>query len=107
MSAYAETFTSFGPKTYVRKAGKPVAIVDTFTVLSPSEKYTLQVTNNRPDPSQMGDGDGDDDDEVGGVSRALILINGVQVIGPTTFSNSAILRRWVLLTRSPATRAAW
>src|SRR5260221_256630 len=60
--AFAGTFTVFGPKTYVRRAGKPAAVVDTFTVLSPNTQYTLRVANSRPDSHQMGDGDDDDDD---------------------------------------------
>jgi hypothetical protein len=81
----------FGPKAYGRKAGKPVTIVDTFTVLSPSAKYTLQVANRRSDPHHLGHDNGDDEKEEGGVPRALFLINSVRFVAPGVFNGKVFL----------------
>src|SRR5437016_13799683 len=43
----AGTFTTFGPKTYVRGAGEPITVTDGFTVLNPNFPYTLRATNSR------------------------------------------------------------
>src|SRR5205809_7786609 len=78
-SATAGTFTAFGPKTYVRDTGTPVAVTDSFSVLNPSTTYTLQVTNN-------------------GISSGVISINGVQVVWPDDFNQnvSSIEKRMTL-----------
>jgi uncharacterized repeat protein (TIGR01451 family) len=113
VSTYAGTFTAFGPKTYVRGTGEPVTITEEFTVLNPNTSYTLRVTNNRTQTREDRDGEdqgrrGDDykdtnkdgdkgkdqedkdrdrDRDAGGVSRGIITINGVRLVGPDDFTD--------------------
>src|SRR6266566_3792263 len=65
----ADTFTAFGPKTYVRLSGTPVTVTDNFSILNPSTQYTLVVTNN-------------------GITNGIITINGVQVAVESDFTNN-------------------
>src|SRR6266571_2504269 len=65
----ADTFTAFGPKTYVRLSGTPVTVTDNFSILNPSTQYTLVVTNN-------------------GIANGIITINGVQVAVESDFTNN-------------------
>src|SRR5262245_56749871 len=51
----------FGPQTYQRTSGKPVATTSTFTVQDPSLAYTLHVSNN-------------------GVTNATISVNGKTIL---------------------------
>src|SRR6266852_9824280 len=47
VAASAGTFTTFGPKIYVRSAGNPITVTDGFTVLNPNVPFSLRVTNSR------------------------------------------------------------
>jgi hypothetical protein len=66
-SAYAGTFTAFGPKTYVRGTGQPVTVTNTFTVLDPTTAFKLTIANS-------------------GISSAVVKLNGAQVFGPSDFN---------------------
>lgn len=77
LDALAGTFTAFGPKSYQRDQGPPVAVKSTFTVLNPSTPYRLQVYNG-----------GMTDGEFEKVAKSVILLNGVSVFGPTEFNQS-------------------
>jgi RHS repeat-associated protein len=80
-SSLANTFTVFGPKTYVRGTGEPITITDSFSVLNPNTVYTLRVTNSRTGTKEDEDGDRSDQrDRDEGVSRAVITVNGVRVV---------------------------
>lgn len=82
VSAAGGTFTAFGPKTYVRDTGAPVAVSNSFSVLNPSTTYTLKVANN-------------------GISSGVISINGVQIVGPDDFNqNVASIERPISLLAS-------
>ncbi len=108
LPAYARAFPVFGPNTYVRKRGEPVPVTDTFTVLNPNTKYILRVTDSRPaihdddedrDRDRSGDKDRADHDNEGerrghrdkqydgGVSAAVITLNGVRVVDTDDFKN--------------------
>ncbi len=62
----AGTFV-FGPQTYTRAAGKPVAVKKKFTVKKPSGTYTLHVVNH-------------------GVTSAVIELNGRTIFEPDDFT---------------------
>ena len=62
----AETIV-FGPQTYTRGTGRPVAVRKTFPVTQPSGKYTLRVTNR-------------------GVTSAVVTLNGRVVLDPDDFT---------------------
>src|SRR5882724_3131319 len=73
----AGTFTAFGPKSYTRSAGAPVTITDTFSVLNPKAQYTLKAFNGGMQNSQA---------EL--VSSSVIILNGMQVLGPNNFNQN-------------------
>ncbi len=77
ISAYAGTFTVFGPKNYVRGTGAPVTVTDTFTVFNPSTQFTLKAFNGGLENAQT---------EL--VSSSIVTINGVQVLGPSNFNQN-------------------
>src|SRR5882724_2513337 len=58
--AFAGTFTAFGPQSYVRGNGKPVAVSNSFSILNPNTQYTLRVEAARMDEDH--DQDSDDGD---------------------------------------------
>jgi hypothetical protein len=62
----AETIV-FGPQTYTRGSGRPVAVRKTFPVTQPSGNYTLRVTNR-------------------GVTSAVITLNGRVILDPDDFT---------------------
>src|SRR5260370_31545229 len=68
--------TAFGPKTYLRHAGAPVAVTDTFSIADTSAHYSLRVTNSRIFVGK----------ERERVSQASMTLNGVPVIEPSQFS---------------------
>jgi hypothetical protein len=79
--ASAGTFSVFG-KTYVRQNGAPVTVTDTFSVYNPNAPYTLHIQNS-------------------GISSALVLVNGVQILGPSDFDpNVTSIDRAVSVTTS-------
>jgi hypothetical protein len=70
----AGTWLPFGPKTYTRGTGAPVTVADTFMVLNPATQYKLKAFNG---------GLQDNQNEL--VSGSVVILNGVQVIGPNNF----------------------
>jgi hypothetical protein len=64
--AVGADFIVFGPHTYQRKTGRPVAVTSGFLVTTPFNPYTLRVTNH-------------------GVTSAVISVNGQVVLTPTEF----------------------
>ena len=70
----------WGPKKYTRDTGKPVPVVDTFTIEKPKGKFWLQISNGghikRPDIKRGAV------EPVNQASSAYIKLNGVQVAGP-------------------------
>ena len=94
----ADTFTVFGPKTYARNAGSPRTVTDTFTIPNLKASYTLRVTNSRTqtkkeddrgrDGRDRRDDEDKDNDREGGVSKAIITINGVRVVDQDDFKNT-------------------
>lgn len=74
----------FGPKTYLRAAGKPAPAVDGFSVANPAGTFTLVVQNG-----QNG---------AGRASSAVILLDGQLVLGPADFNPQVeVLRKAVVL----------
>jgi len=87
LSAHAGTFSSFGPKTYVRQTGTPVTITDTFNVRNPNTQYTLHLVNG-----------GLQDDTADFVSSATVKVNGVLIVAPQDLNqNTTTLDRAVQL----------
>lgn len=75
-SSRAGTWVVF-QNTYTRSAGAPVTVADTFTLRNPATQYTLKAFNG-----------GLQDDTTELVSGCVVLINGVQVIGPGNFNKN-------------------
>jgi hypothetical protein len=73
----AGTWVPFGPQTYVRGAGSPAPVTNTFSLLNPTTQYTLHIVNG---------GLGDTTTEL--ASGSVITINGVQVVGPNNFNKN-------------------
>lgn len=69
--ARAGTFSVYGPKSYTRQTGTPVAVTDVFTVYNPNTQYTLHVVNG-----------GLQDDTADFVSSGTVTVNGVMIIVP-------------------------
>jgi len=67
----------FGPEPYLRGAGQPLNIANSFTSSRPGESCLLQVYNG-----------GLEDSEVELVSSSVIMLNGVQVVSPNEFNQS-------------------
>ena len=63
----AAEISVFGPQTYNRGTGKPVAVRKTFRIKSPSGKYTLRVVNH-------------------GVTSGVISLNGKTILEPKDFT---------------------
>ena len=80
--AFAGTFTAFGPQSYVRGNGKPVAVSNSFSILNPNTQYTLRVEAARMDEDH--DQDSDDGDPR---ARARILLNGTEVVSFKDFTD--------------------
>src|SRR5687767_1553153 len=57
----------FGPQTYARDKGKPVAVKKTFNVARPTGTYTLRVVNH-------------------GVTAAVVWVNGTKILRPRDFT---------------------
>lgn len=73
LPAVAETVV-FGPETYTRGTGSPQSVTTPFAILDSGATYTLEVVN------------GGDQGELERVSSAVILLNGVEVVGPRDFN---------------------
>src|SRR5215469_7885024 len=76
-TGHAGTWVAFGPKTYTRGTGAPVTVTDTFTLLNPATTYTLKVFNG-----------GLQDNQTELVSNSIVILNGVQVIGPNNINQN-------------------
>jgi len=74
---HAGTWVAFGPKSYTRGTGAPVTVTDTFTLLNPTTRYTLKAFNG-----------GLQNDQTELVSNSIVILNGVQVIGPRNFNQN-------------------
>src|SRR5215831_7849110 len=75
--ARAGTFTAFGPQDYTRGTGAPVTVTNSFSVLNPNTQYTLKAFNG-----------GLQDDQTELVSSGFVILNGVQVIGPSNLNQN-------------------
>ena len=75
--ARAGTFTAFGPQNYTRQNGAPVTVTNTFSVQNLNTPYTLKVFNG-----------GLHDDTTELVSSGFVMVNGVQVVGPSNFNQN-------------------
>ncbi|HKD79584.1 MAG TPA: putative Ig domain-containing protein [Candidatus Angelobacter sp.] len=81
-TAWAGSFTAFGPQTYARNTGAPATVSYTFSILNPNTQYTLHVDNS-------------------GVSSAVVAVNGDQILGPSDFdANVGTIDRPVTLNTS-------
>ena len=74
---HAGTWVAFGPKSYTRGSGAPITVTDTFALLNPTTPYTLKAFNG-----------GLQNDETELVSNSIVILNGVQVIGPRNFNQN-------------------
>jgi len=73
----AGSFTALGSQQYVRGTGSPVTESTNFSVKNPSTQYTLEVING-----------GLEDATYEYVSSSVILLNGVQLFGPSDFNQN-------------------
>jgi RHS repeat-associated protein len=76
-SAFAGTFTAFGPQNYTRGTGDPITVTNSFSVLNPNTQYTLKVFNG-----------GLQDASTELVSSTIVTLNGVQVVGTNNFNQN-------------------
>lgn len=70
----AGTYPAFGPERFVRTAGAPEVVTRTFPALDPSAVYTLRIVNSGGSMEP--------------VSSAVVVLNGVVVIGPSDFNQT-------------------
>lgn len=75
-ASFGGTFVALQPANFVRTTGKPVAVTVSFTVLNPHTAYTLHIDN------------GGAHGEFTRVSSAVILLNDVQVVGPSDLNQT-------------------
>ena len=75
----------WGPKKYTRDTGKPVPVVENFTVEKPKGKFWLHVENGG---SVRKPGEKPFREPVNQASSAYIKLNGVQVAGPDDFNQN-------------------
>jgi hypothetical protein len=74
----------FGPKDYVRDRGQPFVVADSFS--APAGSCTLRIAN------------GGSKGQYARVSSAVVILNGVVVVGPSDFNkNVALIERQVKL----------
>src|SRR3990167_2210770 len=71
--SHASTFTTFGPKTFIRKTGKPVFETASFTIKYPDTTYTLYVYN------------GGINSEYKKVSSAVVILNCTKIFDTNDF----------------------
>src|SRR6185436_4516087 len=90
----AGPFTLFGPELFRRGTGAPQTVTRTITVLNPNILYQIRVRN------------GGENAQVPRVSAATVVLNGVQVFGPSDINlNVREVSRAVSL-RPPAGQSA-
>ena len=77
LSAFAGTFTAFGPQNYTRSSGSPQAVIYNFSVLNPNTDYTLKIFNG-----------GLEDDVFELVSSSVFILNGSQIVSPDEFNQN-------------------
>jgi hypothetical protein len=88
-ASFGGTFVALQPANFVRDTGNPVAVTTSFTVLNPNTAYTLHIDN------------GGAQGEFARVSSAVILLNGVQVAGPSDFNkNVTVIEKPLTLVRT-------
>ncbi len=76
-STTGESFTVFGPQTYVRQTGKPIQVVASFSMTDLTTSYTLKIYNGgSPQSGTTGER----------VSSAEIDLNGKLIFGPSDFN---------------------
>src|SRR6185436_15514960 len=71
VQALAGPFTVFGPELFRRGTGAPQTVTRAITVLNPNVLYLIRVRN------------GGENAQVPRVSAATVVLNGVQVFGPS------------------------
>lgn len=77
-------FTAFGPKTFIRKTGKPVFETASFTLKSPDTTYTLYVYN------------GGINSEYKKVSSAVVILNCTKIFDTNDFKQQvSVLKKEV------------
>jgi len=75
-ASYGGTFVALGPTNIVRASGGPNTVTSQFTLRNSKTSYTLRINN------------GGLQGEFPRVSSAVILLNGVQVAGPSDFNRN-------------------
>jgi hypothetical protein len=73
---HAGTWVAF-QNSYTRGTGAPVTVTNTFTLLNPATQYTLKAFNGGLQNAST---------EL--VSSSVVMLNGVQVLGPNNFSQN-------------------
>src|SRR3990167_5478560 len=87
--SHASTFTTFGPKTFIRKTGKPVFETASFTVKNPDTTYKLCNYN------------GGINSEYKKVSSAIVTLNCKKIFGTNDFNQQvSILKKEVNVSTS-------
>ena len=87
--SHASTFTTFGPKTFIRKTGKPVFETASFTIKYPDTTYTLYVYN------------GGINSEYKKVSSAVVILNCTKIFDTNDFKQQvSILKKEVNVSAS-------
>ncbi len=74
ISAFANPIVVFGPQKFERSTGKPIQEVVNFSVQNPNGAYTLRIDNGGLAGNCLR------------VSSAVVLLNGVKVLGPKDFN---------------------
>jgi len=75
--AVAGEFSIYGPLTYLRTTGSPVAVESQFSVTNPTIPYTLKIYNG-----------GLEDDDFDQVSASVIFLNGTEVLSPNELNQT-------------------
>lgn len=87
--SHASTFIAFGPETFIRKTGKPVVEMVSFTVKNPDTTYTLYIYN------------GGTNAEYKRVSSAVVTLNGTTIFDTNDFNQQvSILKKGVNVSAS-------
>ena len=88
-AAFAGAFTVFGPKDYLRSAGEPKTVTDSFIVQNPGGTYTISIYN------------GGLPERFARVSSAKISLNGMRIFGPSDFNpRTGLMQKTVNLSRT-------
>lgn len=87
--SHASTFTAFSPETFIRKTGKPVVEMVSFTIKNPDTTYTLYIYN------------GGTNSEYKRVSSAVVTLNGTTIFDTNDFNQQvSILKKGVNVSAS-------